>query len=459
MFAASTAANPVNPRRTVRSVNGRRAAVDAARCRDPMGTGCSRWTVPLPVRPINPAGHASRDGRLPEVEHLVAASAPGPPLPVIVWLHGGSFISASGGFAGQNGTRFVEEKDAIVVAPNYRLGPLGFLGHRELRNESANYPSAGNYGLLDQRLALEWVRTHIEPSAIQTASRLPERRPGDTASAFIWYLPAARGCSIAPSCRVDSPRIDGARGKTVRSRPTRLPLGWAAPTPRRCSPVCARRPSVRCSARCPWEPNSSPRVAHALEPVVDGLVIQDQPRTLYEIGAFSRVPTIIGSNRDRGWTFVNRSFPGEMTQEQYESALATEFGADAAAILAAPTAAHDSPKDALAQAVTDAEYACGAKRLSSLIERTNTPVYLYGSSTWSMLWLRDERFMDSTSTSCSGPTFAYHFLPTNHLHPQCRGPRVFQSHGRLLASVRGQRESECGRRHGGALAAVRSPYG
>jgi transposase len=61
-------------------------------------------------------------------------------------------------------------------------------------------------------------------------------------------------------------------------------------------------------------------------PVVDGLVIHEQPRTLYEIGAFSRVPVIIGSNRDDGWTFVNRSFPGEMTQEQYESALATEFG-------------------------------------------------------------------------------------------------------------------------------------
>lgn len=50
----------------------------------------------------------------------------------------------------------------------------------------------------------------------------------------------------------------------------------------------------------------------------------------------------------------------------------------AAAILAAyPTAAHDSPKDALGRAVTDAEYACGAKRLSRLMERTNTPVYLY----------------------------------------------------------------------------------
>jgi para-nitrobenzyl esterase len=75
---------------------------------------------------------------------------------------------------------------------------------------------------------------------------------------------------------------------------------------------------------------------------------------------------------------VSRSFPGDMTQEQYESALQTEFGADAAAILAAyPPAEYHSPRDALAQAVTDAEYACGAERLARLIERTNTLVYLY----------------------------------------------------------------------------------
>ena len=64
---------------------------------------------------------------------------------------------------------------------------------------------------------------------------------------------------------------------------------------------------------------------------------------------------------------MSRSFPGEMTDEQYESALETEFGADAQAIMAAypyPTAENDSPKDTLAQAVTDAEYACGATRLA-----------------------------------------------------------------------------------------------
>jgi len=338
-------------------------------------------TVPAPFCPqINPAGVPVGTEDCLKLNIWAPHPRPGPPLPVIVWLHGGSFISASGGFAGQNGTRFVEEQDAVVVAPNYRLGPLGFLGHRELRSESPDYPSAGNYGFLDQRLALEWVRTHIaafggDPSRITIAGAsagghsvgLHLVSPGshglfDRAimqggfPSYRWRTredgeEQADALATALGCTDAAQVLSCLRAKTFGQVLGALPVGTE---------------QFAETGRTHWSP------------VVDGLVIQDQPRTLYEIAAFSRVPIIIGSNRDDGWTFVNRSFPGEMTQEQYESALATEFGADAAAILAAyPTAAHDSPKDALGQAVTDAEYACGAKRLSSLIERTNTPVYLY----------------------------------------------------------------------------------
>ena len=48
-------------------------------------------------------------------------------------------------------------------------------------------------------------------------------------------------------------------------------------------------------------------------PVVDGLDIPDQPRALYESGAFARVPLIIGATRDEGWIYVDRSFPAGLT--------------------------------------------------------------------------------------------------------------------------------------------------
>ena len=90
---------------------------------------------------------------------------PNPPpagrAPVIVWLHTGGFLQTSANFAAHNGQRLAEQTGAIIVAPNYRLGPFGYLAHTLLSAEDDAYPSSGNYGFLDQRAALVWVRDHI----------------------------------------------------------------------------------------------------------------------------------------------------------------------------------------------------------------------------------------------------------------------------------------------------------
>ena len=113
-------------------------------------------------------------------------------------------------------------------------------------------------------------------------------------------------------------------------------------------------------------------------PIVDGVEVPDQPRALFEQGAFARVPTMLGSTRDEGWTFVNRSFPTSITEDQYAEAAQNEFGADAAAILAEyAVTTFASPKDALVQLVGDVEYGCEARRVARLIEATKAPVYLY----------------------------------------------------------------------------------
>ena len=179
-------------------------------------------------------------------------------------------------------------------------------------------------------------------------------------------------------------------------------------------------------------------------PVVDGLEIPDQPRTLYEIGAFHRVPIIIGSNRDEGWTWVSRSFPGVLTDAQYESALETEFGVDAQAIMAAypyPTAENDSAKDTLAQIVTDAEYACGATRLAGLIERTGTPVYLV----LVRLCRGSRRAGPSGSRTRRPIRLRYSHRPAAYANvdpPELRRPRARSVDRRLLEAVRGNREPE-----------------
>lgn len=79
------------------------------------------------------------------------------PFPVMVWIHGGAFVAGSGG-PEYDPSRLVAQ-GVVVVTINYRLGPLGFLAHRDLTNEQDG--GSGNYGLMDQQLALRWVQDNI----------------------------------------------------------------------------------------------------------------------------------------------------------------------------------------------------------------------------------------------------------------------------------------------------------
>ena len=77
----------------------------------------------------------------------------------MVWIHGGGFFAGFGGEERHNGARLAQ-KGAVVVTLNYRLGPFGFLTHPAFAAESPKH-SSGNYGLLDQIAALQWVRRNI----------------------------------------------------------------------------------------------------------------------------------------------------------------------------------------------------------------------------------------------------------------------------------------------------------
>jgi para-nitrobenzyl esterase len=79
--------------------------------------------------------------------------------PVMVWIHGGTLIWGTGHSRMYDGQEFAE-RGVILVSINYRLGVLGYLAHAELSAESADNVS-GNYGLLDQIAALQWVRDNI----------------------------------------------------------------------------------------------------------------------------------------------------------------------------------------------------------------------------------------------------------------------------------------------------------
>ena len=306
---------------------------------------------------------------------------PAAPAPVIVWIPPGAFVAASANLAAHNGRRLAETTGAIVVSANYRLGPFGFLGHPALTAEDPDYPSSGNYGFLDQRAALAWVRDHIaafggDPNNITIGGQsagghsvsLHLVSPGSAGyfqrAVMISGYASSRWRSLtdaerlgsdtaaALGCTDPSQVLSCLRGKTTREILLALPTGQQE---------FAEGP------RAPWGP------------VVDYFDIPDQPRTLYANGTFNRVPIIIGATRDEGWTYVDRSFPAGLTTTEYEAAVETEFGpVQASAILAMyPASDFASPKAALSQLTGDFEAVCEVRRIARLVERTRTPVYVY----------------------------------------------------------------------------------
>ena len=360
-------------------------------------TGTLRWRPPQPAAPWFPitfnavtapscAQLNSATGQPSGVENCLTLNIwtsnplPAAGAPVIVWIHPGSFTNASANFPPQNGQNIAAETGAIVVAPNYRLGPFGFLRHAALAAED---DAAGNYGLLDQRAALVWVRDHIaafggDPNNVTIAGQ----SAGAHSVSLHLVAPGSAGLfhrAIMQS-GFASIRMRTAAEAQQQGVQFAAALGCTGTDP--AAVLTCLRSNTQSQVLTAKPPNLFEEFRETgrtqWTPVVDGSEIPDQPRSLYERGAFSRVPLLLGANRDEGWTFVNRSFPAGLTSDQYETAIQTEFGADAAAVLAQyPASEFATPKDALARLVGDAEYVCEANRVANLVERTKTPVFLY----------------------------------------------------------------------------------
>ncbi|CAK7227540.1 hypothetical protein SBRCBS47491_006604 [Sporothrix bragantina] len=90
-------------------------------------------------------------------------------LPVFVWIYGGRFTSGAGSDPQFEGTGLAAQ-GVVVVTLNYRLGILGWLASTEL-SKASGHNASGNFGLLDQLAALQWVRDNIaafggDPAAV-----------------------------------------------------------------------------------------------------------------------------------------------------------------------------------------------------------------------------------------------------------------------------------------------------
>ena len=80
-------------------------------------------------------------------------------MPVMIWIHGGAYITGSANSALYQ-LDSLPLHDIVLVTINYRLGPFGFLKLDDVTNGTIS--SSGNEGLMDQRMAIEWVKSNIQ---------------------------------------------------------------------------------------------------------------------------------------------------------------------------------------------------------------------------------------------------------------------------------------------------------
>lgn len=114
------------------------------------------------------------------------------PLPVMVWIHGGGLAIGSGSIPMFDGGAF-PGKGVVLVTFNYRLGRFGFFLHPALKAAHPGEP-AGDYGLMDQVAALEWVKRNIaafggDPDNVTIFGE----SSGGVSVLHLMTMPAARG--------------------------------------------------------------------------------------------------------------------------------------------------------------------------------------------------------------------------------------------------------------------------
>ncbi len=311
-------------------------------------------------------------------------------LPVMVWIHGGDHTDGAGSepFYASN---TLPERGCVLVTINYRLGLLGFLAHPELSAESEHGVS-GNYGLLDQIAALEWVRDNIgsfggNPDNVTIFGE----SAGGEAVLNLMTAPSARGLfhkAIAQSpsdsgrwLALDEPSV-GLRSavdagvdfatKLVGSEPGQLD---------------------RLRAMDPVELYEAYRAdleaGRHFYPCIDGRVLPLAPMAAFGNGTAADVPLMIGYNADEGsllWRFMHPAgaefgpgSPGEISPEQVRQALETSYGSSDAvdALYAAYPGLESLESEALERHCGDHMFGVHVDHASRCRSGHGSPTYRY----------------------------------------------------------------------------------
>lgn len=270
------------------------------------------------------------------------------PLPVMVFIHGGGFVRGTANDPLFDGARLAQA-GLIVVTVNYRLGALGWLAHSALPD------GGGNYGLMDQIAALQWVQDNIAAFGGDRGNvTLFGSGAGATSIALLTLSAPARDLfqkailqSVPGRARLRSAEEAEAVGRQFAAAlgPT---TDWRAAELRRV--LAAERQLLE----------QSPR---SFAPMIDGRLVTEDLVAGFTAGQQGRIPLIIGSNEDEtdsdGWSEVEKELAssGLVTGE-----LRQLYG---------------DPTDLAAKVYTDKVFSEPVRRLARLHASSGAPTFRY----------------------------------------------------------------------------------
>lgn len=339
-------------------------------------------------------------------------------LPVMIWIHGGSFISGAGSVYDPH--RLVEANDVVVVTINYRLGALGFLATPEL-SPGAGDGLSGNYGLMDQQAAFRWVRDNvaafggdatrvtIQGESAGGVSVCAQLAAPDAAGLFARASIQSGSCASGPLATAE------AQGTRIAARTAGLATDVAA-----CADPTRRLECLRAASPRQLVTASVAEVA-VYGPVVGSAFLPSAPDSVVAAGMQHPVPVLIGGLRDEMLNFA-------AAPPFSYNALAT---ADYASVLAFwmpnmtpdevlaryPFSAYPEPYFALSAALSDngnfyyqALGGCVTSRLADALSASTT-TYAYELDDPGFAWMPGTSYVPVGATHASDLAFLFDTTP------------------------------------------------
>ncbi len=240
-----------------------------------------------------------------------AAKSPAARLPVMVWIHGGALTTGAGSiYDGEELAR----QGVVVVTINYRLGVFGFFAHPELTKESDRQAS-GNYGILDQIAALDWVKKNIAAFG------------GDTGRVTIFGESAG---SWSVNLLMATPLAHGLFHRAIgESGGQFAPMKKLAEAEQAGVKFANAAGAGSIAALRAKSADDLQQAGGYSGPNVDGYLLPEEVYAIFAKGKQNDVPLLIGSNADEGTMFT----PANATVQSVRELAKRRYGADTEAFL------------------------------------------------------------------------------------------------------------------------------